>query len=331
VHAMERNLKKLQIENDIFIKSGCGVNSTVKEKISAVERLKNDYSVHAICRTLHLLKSTYYHHILHAPIKKWFEERNEMLRPRILNIFQLSGERFGAKKIVVQLKREGIAISPRQVSKLMKEMDLICKQNRLRMFNTTNRDARLRKNRLRQNFNQTKPNVFWVSDTSYILVDNNDYYICVVIELFSRKVLSFGVSHKNNADLTLETLRQAFELRCKPTGLTFHADQGSPYTAYKIRKYARDNGIKQSFSNPGTPYDNAVAEGFFSMMKRESLSHKWYKSKEELDTDVTEYVSFFNELRTMRRLGNKTPNEFEKDYFEDLSNPDKTANLDLST
>jgi transposase InsO family protein len=102
---------------------------------------------------------------------------------------------------------------------------------------------------------------------TYILVGNNDCYICVIIELFSRKILAFEVSYHNNTDLALLTMKKAFEERMRPTNLTFHSDQGSAYTSYRFRKYLRENGVKSSFSNPGTPYDNAVAEAFFSVMR----------------------------------------------------------------
>jgi Fe2+ or Zn2+ uptake regulation protein len=116
---MERKLKTLQTENDIFRKSCCGINSSTKEKFEAIERLKSEYTVSSICRTLNLLKSTYYHHILRAPKQKWYELRNEMLRPKILEIFQQNKERFGAGKIAVKLQQTGIKISRALVGKLM--------------------------------------------------------------------------------------------------------------------------------------------------------------------------------------------------------------------
>ena len=81
--------------------------------------------------------------------------------------------------------------------------------------------------------------------------------------------------------MVLETFKLAYEHRGKPQGLLFHSDQGTQYSAYKFRKYLRDSGVKQSFSNPGTPYDNAVAESFFSMMKQEELSHNYYHREDE--------------------------------------------------
>lgn len=314
IYQMERRIETLETENEIFRKSGCGINSSNKEKIEAIERLKEKFTVYKMCKTLNILRSTYYHHEK-APQKRWYELRNESLRPLIKEVFDLSKERFGAGKIAIKLKEQGVSAGKVIVNKLMKEMGLVCKQNQLRSYNTTNRSSRYRKNRLKRSFNQETPNTFWVSDVTYILVGNEDCYICVVIDLFSRKVISYNIYKVNNREFITSTFNEAFKIRGCPTNLTFHSDQGTQYTSYKFRALLRELGVLQSFSNPGTPYDNAVAENFFSIMKRESLSHKWYQSVEELKQDVEEFMSFFNGFRPLSRLGNLTPDEFERRNF----------------
>lgn len=315
IYQMERKIETLQTENDIFKKSGCGTNSSIKEKIEAIEDLKVEFGVYSICKTLNILRSTYYYHE-RTPEKTVFEIRNDTLRPLIKEVFELSKERFGAAKISIKLKERGISAGKVIINKLMKEMGLVCKQNQLRSYNTTNRSCRYRKNRLRRNFNMEIPNTFWVSDVTYMLVGNEDCYVCVVIDLFSRKILSYNLSKINNTEFVMATFDDAFNSREHPTSLTFHSDQGTQYTSYKFRSHLRKLKVSQSFSNPGSPYDNAVAENFFSIMKRESLSHKWYQSIEELTQDVEEFVSFFNGFRPLSRLGNLTPDEYEKRYFE---------------
>ena len=106
----------------------------------------------------------------------------------------------------------------------------------------------------------------------------------------------------------------AFEQRHRPDNLTFHSDQGTQYTAYTFRKHLRDLGVNQSFSNPGTPLDNAVAESFFSCMKREELSHNYYDSVDDLRRDVADYVVFFNNTRPHQKLGMLTPCEAEQQF-----------------
>lgn len=117
-------------------------------------------------------------------------------------------------------------------------------------------------------------------------------------------------------------VRQAFDraysLRGCPDNLTFHSDQGTQYTSYKFMKHLRSLQVKQSFSNPGSPLDNAVAEAFFSIMKREELSHNFYETKEHLEAVVSEYVYFFNNVRPHHKLKNVTPTQYELNYFQRL-------------
>ena len=101
------------------------------------------------------------------PEKKWYEIRNEMLCPKILAIFKESKERFGAQKVLIKLKQQGLQVSIDAVSKMMKEMGLVCKQSRMKKYNTTNKCSKYRKNRLKRNLNPNLPNTFWVSDITY--------------------------------------------------------------------------------------------------------------------------------------------------------------------
>ncbi|MBE6380723.1 MAG: IS3 family transposase [Lentisphaerae bacterium] len=239
-----------------------------------------------------------------------------MLRPLIQAVFAESKERFGANKIRIKLAGQGIKVSAEHIRRLMNEMGLIAKQARLRCFNSTNRKYMYRRNRVQQNFNQTAPNLLWVSDVTYARINQDFYAICVVIDVFSRKVLSYRISDKNDTALVLTAFKTAFTVRNNPQGVTFHSDQGLQYSSYKFRKHLRDCGVIQSFSNPGTPYDNAVAESFFSIMKREELSHNYYHSFEELEKTVSEYIDFFNRMRPHQKMGNLTPNEIECRYYE---------------
>ena len=138
----------------------------------------------------------------------------------------------------------------------------------------------------------------------------------MVIDLFARKVLSYAVSPNSDTELVAAAFQKAYDLRHPPAGVIFHSDQGSAYTAYSFRKKLRDLKVVQSFSNPGTPYDNAVAESFFSIMKREELSHNWYNTADELEKTVADFISFFNGYRPLQKLGNLTPDQYESRYWD---------------
>ncbi len=321
IYKMERKLNSLQIKNEVLHVCSCSISSSIKEKVAAVEELKGKYTIYALCQALKLSRATYYRVSLNKKKKTIYEQTDDALRSIIQTAFNDSGERFGPRMIKVKLNDQGIKVSKEHIQRLMKEMNLVCKQNRPRCFNSTHRKYKYRRNRLQRNFTQAEPNKFWVSDITYARVNDEFYGVCVVIDLFSRKVLSYGTSPEMNTELVLNTFSKAFEARKSPEGLTFHSDQGAQYTAYRFRKMLRDSGVRQSLSNPGIPHDNAVAEAFFSILKREELSHNWYNTPESLDETVREYIEFFNSHRPHRKLKLQTPDQFERAYWENNITP----------
>ena len=205
-------------------------------------------------------------------------------------------------------------VSEPHVSRLMKEMNLVCKQVRLRCFSTTNRKYKYYRNKVQRKFETEAPNLVWVSDFTSVYVKDAPYSIAVIIDLYARMVVAYDVMANATAKRMIGLFDTAFEQRHRPDNLTFHSDQGTQYTAYTFRKHLRDLGVNQSFSNPGTPLDNAVAESFFSCMKREELSHNYYDTVDDLKRDVADYVVFFNNMRSHRKLGMLTPCEAEQQF-----------------
>ena len=317
-HAMQLELERLRVDNEIFIACHCSRYSSLQEKLNEIDRLKENYTIHALCRVLNVRRSTYYHHALRSPEKTIIELEDEKLRSLISEIFNQSKERFGARKIRTKLLEKNIQVSTRRVSRLMKEMDLVCKQVRLHYWSTTSRKYKYYGNKIKREFTQPEPNLVWVSDITYIRVQNDFYYVCVIIDLFSRRVIAHSVSMNMTEQIVREVFDRAFEFRNHPAGLTFHSDQGAQYTSFLFRTHLRKLGVTMSYSHPGMPLDNAVAESFFACMKREELSHYYYNSLDELEAAVSEYVTFYNESRPHYKLGNKTPLQCEKEFFSQV-------------
>ncbi len=199
----------------------------------------------------------------------------------------------------------------------MKELNVYVERPKyIRHHKRRKQEQKKFKNLLNRDFKQDKPNMVWVSDITYIRVASKFIFLCSVIDLFSRKVVAFGLSDKIDSMLTLSTFDRAYAERGKPKNLMFHSDQGIQYTSYLFREFLKENNVKQSYSHPGTPYDNAVCESFFANLKKECIYHNKYKTMEEVAVTVQEYVSFFNGYRPHRKLEMKTPDEVEEDYFE---------------
>ena len=171
-------------------------------------------------------------------------------------------------------------------------------------------------NHLKQEFHADAPNVVWVSDVTVLRFKDKYYYLCVIIDLFSRKIVAHRISRRNSTQLITSTFRNAYAARQPKAGLTFHSDQGSQYTSHAFRTLLEKLQVTQSFSKSGRPYDNAVAESFFSIFKKEEFYRTNYRSEKELYHGIDSYIAFYNQKRPHTTLKNKTPEQFETIFLQ---------------
>ena len=152
------------------------------------------------------------------------------------------------------LRQKNITVSVHLVRELMAEMDLIS----IRVYSNYlyQKEFGKYKNHVNQLFEAEAPNQIWVSDITYFKLKEAPYYICVIIDLFSRKVIACRVSRSNSTQLVKMTFRDAYKNRKPGTDLTFHSDRGSNYNAQAFRKLLASLGVTQSFSRAHNPYDN---------------------------------------------------------------------------
>ena len=209
----------------------------------------------------------------------------------------------------------GIHISVGRVYRLMKSMQLP-KMSTVKPAIAFAQDDEIKTNHLDQNFEQKAPNLVWVSDITYIKASGKWYYLCVIIDLYSRKVIAWDISAKPDADLVISVFNKAYAKRNITCGLMFHSDRGTQYTAFKFRKLLDELNVVQSFSKKGYPFDNAVAESFFKYLKKEETNRRTFSSLSELKLSVFEYIEgFYNSKRPHSSLGYLTPNEKEQKFY----------------
>lgn len=242
---------------------------------------------------------------------------NQNIRSNILHIYADYDKRLGAYKIQYILGRDyGINISVGRVYRLMREMDLPRMSTEKPRHTRSSPETGECPNHLHQEFNQKAPNLVWTSDFTYIRVAQKWYYLCVVIDLFSRKVISWNISGKPDVDLVMTAFKRAYSSRQAPYGLIFHSDRGSQYTAFAFRQLLDSLNVAQSFSKKGYPFDNAVCESFFKYLKKEEVNRRHYHSLEELKLSVFQYIEgFYNSKRPHGSIGYLTPNEMENNYY----------------
>lgn len=138
------------------------------------------------------------------------------------------------------------------------------------------------------------------------------YYICVIIDLYARKVIAYNVSNANNTRLVKRTLKEAYEERKPDSNLIFHSDND---TSKSFMKYLKELNITQSFSRPHIPYDNSVVESFFKYLKAEELYRTKYKSKREFKESLARYMTFYNTERHHSIIKYLTPDKWKSKYW----------------
>lgn len=314
-YLLRKELEHLRIENSIYKECICSANSSLMERLEEIHRLKDHYSIHALCDILKVNRSTYYHYARRTPVKKQIETQDDILMPIIKEIFESSNSLFGTRRIRAKLKEKGYVVSERRIGRLMKELGLYVSQNGPRLNSANDRQYQYYPNRLQRKFITDAPNKVWVSDITYARVGHDFLYLCVVIDLYARKVISYAISEYNDQDLVITAFENAYQSRKYPRNLLFHSDQGTQYTAFSFRKLLLKYGVTQSFSAPGSPYDNAVIESFFASIKKEDFRRNFYKTEVEFKTAVSKYIDFYNDYRPHQRLGYLTPNQAEEEYY----------------
>lgn len=287
--------------------------------MNAVHALRFQHAVITLCRVLGVQRSSYYKHFNSKPSPRSIE--NQDIRSKILTIYTASNKRLGVLKIRRCLDREyGIHISQGRIYRLMKNMNLPKMSTAKPSAKPANKHQEgLCPNVIKQNFSTAKPNLVWVSDITFVKVNGRFAYVCVIIDLFSRKVISWQVSNKIDTDLVISTFQKAYSLRKPPNQLIFHSDRGCQYTSSNFRKLLDNLGVVQSFSAKGYPYDNAVSESFFKYLKKEELLRHSYASIVDLKLSLFQYIDgFYNRSRPHSAIHMLTPDEFEDVFFRDL-------------
>lgn len=311
---LKRRAEKLVEQLNVLKAAGCGTSAPLKEKLFALERLYGKYSVHALCEALDVSRGTFYNHIFRRKDVTVYDKRREEMKEKIKSVFEEGGQRFGAKKVSAVLSERGDRTSPKYVSALMSEMGLQCVGMTSKREYKKKMKFNKKQNILQRQFNATAPNLVWVSDVTCFKVNDRYFYICVILDLFSRKVIAHGISMNNTTYLVTSTFKKAFDDRGHPQRLTFHSDRGVQYTSYSFQKLLRLNKVVQSFSKSGSPHDNAVSEAFFASMKKEELYRTNYKSENDFRKSVEQYIRFYNYERPHSTLAYKSPDRFEREY-----------------
>ena len=309
----KKRREKLQNMCEILQKVNCTVSSPLQVKLYELEKLYGQYNVRHLCEALQVDRGTFYNHVLrNKKQNSSYILRNQTMRELIRDIYDQSNGIYGARKIHAIMVADGHTISLKFVKQLMSEMNL--KSIRDTMKKQFLKSRPKKKNIVDNNFTATAPNQKWVSDITQFHFNDKSFYICAIIDLYSRKIVGYKVSNRSTTQLITSTFKLAFNERNCPPNLIFHSDRGCQYTSYAFQKLLAEVGATQSFSRARTPGDNSVMESFFASLKKEELYRKEYTSVKHFKNSVVKYMTFYNEVRPHKFLRYISPNEKERRY-----------------
>lgn len=261
-----------------------------------------------MCSVLNISRATYYYEAKEKP------DESSLIKS-IKEIFRLSRNNYGTRKIKIELAKAGKIVSRRRIGRIMKQEGLVsnytvaqfkphvAKCNEDKIANVVDRKFT----------GQPQHNVV-VSDLTYVRVGMSWNYICLLIDLFNREIIGYSAGRNKDAKLVIQAFSKV-ETNLKNINI-FHTDRGNEFKNKLIDETLEAFEIERSLSMKGCPYDNAVAEATYKIIKTEFVKNKVFASLEELQVELADYVNWFNNHRIHSSLGYLTPREFKENTLK---------------
>lgn len=239
-------------------------------------------------------------------------KENHKMAELIKTHHKISRQSYGSRRHASKLFTLGFNCGRYRARSIMRAAGIEAKQKkRFKATTDSNHNKPVFSNLVKRRFSVSTPDEIWVSDITYIKTLSGWLYLAVVIDLFNRELVGWSMNDSIDRQLVINATRMAVWRRKPLPGLIFHSDRGSQYCSKDFRKYLKGHGIIGSMSRKGNCWDNAVAESFFSSLKKERVYSEHYRSKEEAKSDIVDYIEmFYNNFRGHSFLGNLSPKEF---------------------
>ncbi len=263
-------------------------------KYRVIYRHKDKYSISEMCRFFGVSRSGYYDYVRRMEIP----DRDLPLAEQIRECQASCGRTYGYRRVQIWLDRNGTHYDPKTVLRVMQKYDLLSVVRRKKYQNYGTALHRY-PNRLNRDFHADKPNQKWVTDISYIRTKQGFLYVSVIRDLFDNSIVAYKTGTEQNINLVLSTVRAAIrkEKKTITAELQLHSDQGFQYTSHAYYSLTKSYHITPSMSRRGNPYDNALAENFFSILKTECIYRAKLQTYEQARLLIGEYIYFYNHQR----------------------------------
>jgi putative transposase len=287
--------------------------------IAYIDENKDEFGVEPICEELPIAPSTYYAARDREPSARALSDARMLVEIRRVHAANYGV--YGARKVHAELVREGFTVARCTVERLMRKDGLkgVLRDKSPRTTRPgpeTDRPGDL----VERKFTATCPDRLWVADITYIRTHEGWLYLAVVLDLFSRQVIGWSMGSRIDSDLALSALLMAIWRRQPKESVLVHSDQGCQFTGQDWQKLLRAHNLVSSMSRRGNCHDNAVAESFFQLLKRERIRRQIYSTRQDARADVFNYIEmFYNPKRRHNTCGAVSPMEFEKRHYQRLA------------
>ncbi|MFT3523341.1 IS3 family transposase [Klebsiella pneumoniae] len=308
---LKAQLKRTEEERDILKKGSAVLCKGARLKYRFINDHREIWSIVTMCRVLKVARAGFYVW-LHNPVSAG-EKDNQRLLALIRDSYTLSGGVYGYRRIHGDLREIGEVCSRNRVAKIMRKNRIQAIHGYKVPRGTRGRPSLIAPNRVQREFTVVKPNQVWVTDITYLRTWQGWLYLAVGIDLFARNVVGWSMKPTLSRELALDALLMAV-WRGKPSeNVIVHSDQGSQYGSDDWQRFCRANNLAPSMSRRGNCWDNAVAESFFSSLKKERIRKRIYKTRDMARADIFDYIEvFYNRNRRHSHLGGVSPEAFEK-------------------
>ena len=258
----------------------------------AIYRNKDKYSISEMCRFFSVSRSGYYDYLKRMDIPA----KDLPLAEKIRECQANCGRTYGYRRVHIWLERQGIHHNSKTILRIMQKYNLLSVVRRKKYRNYSNCIHKY-KNLLNRDFHADRPNQKWVTDISYIHTKQGVLYLSIIQDLYDNSIVAYKTGTKQNINLVLSTIRAAKKKEKVTAELQLHSDQGFQYTSQAYFNLTKSYGITPSMSRRGNPYDNALAENFFSILKTECIYRVKLQTYEEARLLIGEYIHFYNNQR----------------------------------
>ncbi len=281
----------------------------VRLKYTFIKAHREEFDTAVMCRLLGVSRSGFY-----AWLQKPLSDRaieDQRLLGLIRASYTASHGVYGAPRIFLDLREAGETCSKHRVARIMKANHLKARYGYRAPQYVRGTTSRLTPNTLQRGFTVPRPNTAWVTDITYVRTWEGWLYLAVVMDLYSRRIVGWATKPTIARELVLDALLMAVRRR-KPIHTLIHSDQGSQFGSDAWRRFCQAHHLEPSMSRRGNCWDNAVAESFFSSLKKERIKKRIYTTREVARAEIAEYIEmFYNRTRRHSHLSGVSPEAFE--------------------